>query len=175
MKYQYTITGKIIKGPGIDDTAGYLKRLELSEGSPVSYTFIIDLLVVGFKKQSDGLIVPVQPGGSLPTFYARYVSGTTWTSATYLPSHDGIVELNHGVVTWLKLYPAWGERGILIGNGNNYLAINDMGEQPKASGRWPLNSSFGSGNMSNTIYDAAGKKSRFHFEAKISEVWGELT
>ena len=62
MKYQYTITGKIIQGPGIDDAAGYLKRLGLSEGSPVSYTFIIDLLVVGFKKQSDGLIVPVQTG-----------------------------------------------------------------------------------------------------------------
>lgn len=171
MKYQYTITGKIIKGPGIDDAAGYLKLLGLSEDSPVSYTFIIDLLVVGFKKQNDGAIVPVQS----PTFYARYVSGTTWTSATYLPSHDGIVESNYGTVQWLRLYPASGERHISIGHGNNYLAIIDMKQQPDASGRWPLNSGFGSANMSNTIYDAAGRKSSFHFEAKISEIWGELT
>ena len=173
MKYQYTITGNIIKGPGIDDAAGYLERLGLSEGSPVSYTFIIDLLVVGFKKRSDGAIVHVETGGQ--TFYARYISGTTWTSATYLPSHDGIVESNFGLVNWFKLYPARGERGILISNGNNYLEIIDMEKQPDASGRWPLKSSFGSHNMSNTIYDAAGKKSSFHFEAKISEVWGELT
>jgi hypothetical protein len=169
MNHQYIITGKIIKGPGIDDSAGYLKRLGLSEGSPVSYTFTIDLLLVGFKKQSDGANVPVQTGGNLPTFYSRYISGTTWTNATHLPSHDGTAELNYGVVTWLHLYPAWGERAIQISNGNNYLDIRDMGEQPDASGRWPLNSSFGSGNMSNTIYDAAGKKSSFHFEAKISE------
>ena len=171
MKYQYTITGKIIKGPGIDDSAGYLKSLGLSEGSAVSYTFVIDLLEVGFKKQSDGAIVPVIPGGNLPTFHARYISGTTWTRATHLPSHDGISELNSGSVNWLKLYPAWGERSIQISNGNNYLTLNGMKEQPDASGRWPLKSNFLSVETSNTIYDAAGKKSSFYFEAKISEVW----
>ncbi|TKB23946.1 PEP-CTERM sorting domain-containing protein [Desulfopila sp. IMCC35006] len=167
MKYQYTIEGKVIEGPGIDDSAGYLSQLGIIVGSTVFYTFIVDLSAPGFIKLSDGTIKPPPLGGS---FYSKYITGTTLTLDTYISSHDGIAEQNYGNPNWLKLQPPFGERYINAGNGNNYLQLSDMEEQPDSKDCWPVGSDFGCRAMINTIYDASGQKSSFAFVAKILQV-----
>ena len=171
MKYQYTIEGKVIQGPGIDDSAGYLKKLGIVVGSAVSYTFIIDLSSPGFIKMKDGILKPAPISGS---FFAQYVSGTTLNALTFISSYNDIVEQNFGNPNWLVFQPPFGERFIGVSNGNNYLNISDMEQQPDSKDSWSIGSSFGSPSMINTIYDAAGKKSKFAFEAQITQVWQKL-
>jgi len=171
MKYQYTIEGKVILGPGIDDSAGYLKMLGITVGSSVSYTFIIDLSDPGYLKMSDGSIKPAPTGNS---FYAKYISGTTLNANTFISSYNGIAEQNYGNPNWLVLQPSFGERYICAGNGNNYLQLSDMKQQPDSRDNWPIGSSFGCPAMINTIYDASGRQSRFAFEAKITQIWQQI-
>lgn len=173
MKYQYTIEGKVIQGPGIDDSAGYLLKLGIKIGSPVCYTFIIDLSAPGFIKMSDGTIhFPPQPPYEF--FYVKYISGTTLTFDTYISSHNSIVEQNYGHPEWLGLYPPNGERHIYASKGNNYLELFNMLQQPGSKDCWSVGSSFGCGDMHNIIYDASGKKSKFNFDAKITEIWQQI-
>ena len=164
MRYQYTIAGEVIEGPGIDDSAGYLASLGISIGSPVSFTFIIDLSAPGYIKMSDGTLKYPPDVGD---FFVKYISGTTLTIDTYINSYNGVAEQNYGHPQWFELFPPYAERHLSPGNGNNYLNIYDMKKQPDERDCWPVGSDFGSPFMQNIIYDASGNKSSFYFYAKI--------
>lgn len=168
MKYQYTIEGNVIQGPGIVDSAGYLALLGITVGISVGYTFIIDLSAPGFIVMADGSIKSPTPNSN--SFYAKYVSGTTLNPSTFISSHDGMAEQNYGNPNWLVLQPPFGERYIGVAHGNNYLQLSNMEQQPDSNDSWPIGSNFGCSVMMNSIYDASGNVSRFAFEGTIKQV-----
>lgn len=161
---QYTIDGNVIQGPGINDTAGFLADLGITVGSHVSYTFVIDLDAKGTIMLSDGTISELAD----TSFYAHYLSGSTITPGNYMSSYNGISENNYGVNNWLTSTSS--ERSINVSNGNNYLTIIGMLQQPDSTGEWPIGSpiAFGAAALSNTIFDEFGNSSSFYFDAQIA-------
>jgi hypothetical protein len=170
MKYQYTIEGNVIQGPGIDDSAGYLSALGISVGSKVSYTFIIDLSAPGTIQDQDGTTIHKDPPRKI--FYAHYISGSTITSANYIKEYtktgSSITSYDYGGAD-MPDYEYW----LYMSNGNNFLNFMDMLARPDEKECWPGGSNFGCQNMQNIIYDASGKKSSFYFNAKVTQIWQE--
>jgi hypothetical protein len=173
MKYQYVIEGKVIKGPGIDDSAGYLSALGITVGSQVSYTFVIDLSAPGTIQHADGTISQYTDPNGRRTFYAHYVSGSTITAANHSPAYNNIAANNYGGVD-MVIAGVDHERWLNLSNGNNFLALRDMLQQPNIDECWPGGASFGCPDMQNTIFNASGQKSHFHFDATIKQIWRQV-
>jgi hypothetical protein len=110
------------------------------------------------------------PSWATNSFYVNYISGTTLTPANFISTHDDIAVQNVGNTVWLSWYPPTGERSVSASNGNNYILLSNMYEEHDSKDRWPIGSNFGCACMQNVIYDGAGKKSSFAFDAKITNV-----
>ncbi|HML78027.1 PEP-CTERM sorting domain-containing protein [Geobacter sulfurreducens] len=165
---QYTLEGYVIQGPGIDDSAGFLADMGITVGSPVSYTIVMDLDAKGTVILSDGTIAEQTDPYGKSTFFAHYIGGTTITSDNYLNSFNGVKENNYGGNMWLT--STFSERWINISNGNNFLGVYDMLQQPNSNGEWSTGFpwAFGSSFLRNTIYDETGNSSSFNFVAQIT-------
>lgn len=165
---QYTLEGYVTKGTGINDSAGFLADMGITVGSRVSYSIIIDLNSTGTVLFNDGTITnPLDTYGN-NTFYAHYAGGSTITSNNYLSSYNGILENNYG--GGAEITSTFTERWLTISNGNNYLGIYNMFQQPSSSGEWTVGpQAFQAFLMRNTIYDETGNSSYFSFNAQLTK------
>ncbi|WP_318556467.1 PEP-CTERM sorting domain-containing protein [Geobacter anodireducens] len=166
---QYTLEGFVIQGPGINDSAGFLADMGISIGSHVSYSIVIDLNSTGTILLNNGTLTnPLDVSGK-NTFYAHYAGSSTITSSNHLSSYNGIQENNYGGNNWLT--STFSERWLSISNGNNYLDIYNMFEQPNSSGEWSIGFpwAFGAAFLRNTIFDSSGNSSYFNFVAQITK------
>jgi hypothetical protein len=161
---QYTIEGQVIKGPGINDSAGYLSQLGITIGSSVSYTLNIDLDVAANQVLTNGFSTPILPFNTQDKlYYAHLVGGTVFTADIWQDSYNGIVENNQIVDSGFQYHDLY----MLAATGNISLQFSGFNFEPNS---WTVGSNFNAYSMRNVIYDGNGNCSSFNFVGQITSV-----